>query len=103
MSHAIHRFIFRQCNLHLKVGVTHKLAEWMHECNERMAYLLLPLAKGKYSTAQLFHQSKYQNYGHSRWAFCSELFAERRLFCLALACASSRVRNYVWSTFSFFP
>ena len=24
MSHAIHRFIFRQCHLHVKVGVTHQ-------------------------------------------------------------------------------
>ena len=58
-------------NLHVKVGVKHQLVEQMHECHTIIAYLQLPLAKGKYSTSQsqLFHQSKYQKHGHFRRAF----------------------------------
>ena len=51
MSHAIHRFIFSQCHLHIQVGVKHRLGEWRHECHERMAYLQLPLAKGGWSSS----------------------------------------------------
>ena len=74
-----------KCNLHVKVGVTN----WLNGCINAMK----ESREGKYSTAQLFHQSKYHKYGHSGWAFCSKLLVERCLFWLALAYESSRMRN----------